>query len=75
MAPGHHLNRVIPIFSHLFESGHPKAAAVLIAMGTLIAVLAIFSIWANRQALNTDNWVGTSGKLLEKPFRQITPFG
>jgi hypothetical protein len=27
--------------------------------------LAIFSIWVNRQALNTDNWVSTSDKLLQ----------
>jgi hypothetical protein len=27
--------------------------------------LAIFSIWVNRQALNTDNWVHTSDKLLQ----------
>ena len=26
---------------------------------------AIFSIWVNRQALNTDNWVNTSDKLLQ----------
>jgi Short C-terminal domain len=31
----------------------------------LIAFLAIFSIWVNRQALNTDNWVSTSDKLLQ----------
>lgn len=49
------------------KSGHPKLAAALIAVGSLIAVLAIFSIWANRQALNTDNWVNTSEKLLENP--------
>jgi len=44
--------------------GHPKIAAALIGLATVVAVFAIFSIWANRQALNTDNWVDTSGKLL-----------
>ncbi|HET6998198.1 MAG TPA: SHOCT domain-containing protein [Solirubrobacterales bacterium] len=34
-------------------------------VGTLVAFLAIFSIWVNRQALNTDNWVNTSDKLLQ----------
>ncbi|HEV7771087.1 MAG TPA: hypothetical protein VGO66_10600 [Solirubrobacterales bacterium] len=34
-------------------------------MATLITFLAIFSIWVNRQALNTDNWVNTSEKLLQ----------
>jgi hypothetical protein len=33
-------------------------------LATLIAFVAIFSIWVNRQALNTDNWVNTSDKLL-----------
>jgi hypothetical protein len=46
------------------RTGHPKIAAALIGLATLVAVFAIFSIWANRQALNTDNWVDTSGKLL-----------
>jgi hypothetical protein len=47
------------------KTGHPKIVAALIGLATLLAVFAIFSIWANRQALNTDNWVNTSGKLLQ----------
>lgn len=46
-------------------SGHPRIVAALLVIGTLIAFLAIFSIWVNRQALNTDNWVSTSDKLLQ----------
>jgi hypothetical protein len=34
-------------------------------LATLVTFLAIFSIWVNRQALNTDNWVNTSEKLLQ----------
>jgi hypothetical protein len=45
--------------------GHPKAVVALLVVGTLVAFLAIFSIWANRQALNTDNWVSTSERLLQ----------
>jgi hypothetical protein len=45
-------------------SGHPRIVAALLVVATLIAFLAVFSIWVNRQALNTDNWVDTSGKLL-----------
>src|ERR1700760_311531 len=45
-------------------SGHPRIVAALLVVATLFAFLAIFSIWVNRQALNTDNWVDTSGKLL-----------
>jgi hypothetical protein len=52
------------------NSGHRKLAAVLTGLATLIAIVAIFSIWANRQALNTDNWVNTSEKLLEHPAVQ-----
>jgi len=46
-------------------SGHPRIVAALLVLGTLIAFLAVFSIWVNRQALNTDNWVDTSTKLLQ----------
>src|ERR1700690_2391477 len=47
------------------KRGHPKIVAALLVVGTLLAFVAIFSIWANRQALNTDNWVNTSGQLLQ----------
>jgi hypothetical protein len=47
------------------KAGHPKLVAVLVGFATLFAVLAIFSIWANRQALNTDNWVSTSDRILQ----------
>jgi len=49
------------------KPGHPKVVAVLIGLATVLAVAAIFSIWANRQALNTDNWVNTSDKVLQDP--------
>jgi hypothetical protein len=45
--------------------GHARIGAALLVVGTLVAFLAIFSIWVNRQALNTDNWVSTSDKLLQ----------
>jgi hypothetical protein len=44
--------------------GRPKLSLTLLVIGTILAVVAIFSIWANRQALNTDNWVKTSDRLL-----------
>jgi lipoprotein signal peptidase len=47
------------------RTGHPRIAAVLVVVGTLLTFIAIFSIWINRQALNTDNWVNTSSKLLQ----------
>jgi len=44
---------------------HRVPVAVLLVVGTLVAFLTIFSVWVNRQALNTDNWVDTSTRLLE----------
>jgi hypothetical protein len=37
----------------------------LIVVGSLLAFVAIFALWANRQLLDTDNWTDTSTKLLE----------
>jgi hypothetical protein len=37
---------------------------VLICVTTVLAVLAIFAVWANRQLLNPNNWANTSVKLL-----------
>lgn len=45
--------------------GHRRWAIALIVLGGLLTFAAIFSIWINRQALNTDNWVNTSDKLLQ----------
>jgi hypothetical protein len=40
-------------------------ATTLLVVGTLLWTAAIFGVWAQRQALNTDNWVATSSRLLE----------
>jgi hypothetical protein len=45
----------------------PIVAALLVVAATLAALLAIFAIWLNRQALNTDNWTKTSSQLLQEP--------
>lgn len=37
----------------------------LVILGSVLAFLSVFAIWTERQALNTDDWVGTSGRLLE----------
>jgi hypothetical protein len=47
------------------KPGHPRAVVALLIAATLLTVVAIFSIWINRQALNTDNWVDTSARLLQ----------
>jgi hypothetical protein len=36
----------------------------LIIVGSLLAFLSVFAIWVERQALNTDDWVKTSDKLI-----------
>ena len=47
------------------SGGHPHWALALVVIGGVLTFAAIFSIWINRQALNTDNWVDTSDRLLE----------
>jgi Short C-terminal domain len=52
------------------QPAHPRRARrriaiALIVVASLLAFLAIFAIWANRQLLNTDNWAETSSQLLE----------
>jgi hypothetical protein len=47
--------------------GRRVTATVLVVVASLLAFLAVFAIWANRQLLNTDNWTQTSSKLLQNP--------
>jgi Short C-terminal domain len=42
-----------------------RTVKALIALASVFAFLSIFGIWIERQALNTDDWVGTSGRLIE----------
>jgi hypothetical protein len=44
---------------------HRTLVKVLVVFGALLAVVACFATWAERQALTTDDWVNTSGRLLE----------
>jgi hypothetical protein len=37
----------------------------LVVLGAVFAFLSVFAIWTERQALNTDDWVETSGRLIE----------
>jgi uncharacterized membrane protein len=45
--------------------GRRRTVRVLVVLGSILAFLSAFAIWTERQALNTDDWVGTSGRLLE----------
>src|SRR4051794_17258158 len=44
--------------------GRRRAVRALVILGSLLAFLSVFAIWTERQALNTDDWVSTSGRLL-----------
>lgn len=39
----------------------------LVVLGSVFAFLSVFAIWTERQALNTDDWVRTSDRLIENP--------
>jgi hypothetical protein len=41
-------------------------ALTLVVLASVVAFVAIFSVWINRQVLNTDNWTATSSRLLEE---------
>jgi hypothetical protein len=43
---------------------HRFVIGTLFGLATVIGVLAVLAVWANRQALNTDNWTNTSTRLL-----------
>jgi len=45
--------------------GRRYAVRTLLVLGTIVAVLAIVAVWANRQLLNADNWSNTSTALLQ----------
>ena len=49
------------------QTGQPHKGLVkaLVILASAILVIACFSAWAERQALTTDDWVKTSGRLLE----------
>jgi len=45
--------------------GRRRFVRVLVVVGSLLAFLSVFAIWTERQALNTDDWVDTSGRLIQ----------
>ena len=45
--------------------GRRRTVKALIILGSVLAFLSVFGIWIERQALNTDDWVNTSGRLLQ----------
>jgi hypothetical protein len=53
------------------EAGSPSGQAhtglvkALVVIASVLVLIACFATWAERQALTTDDWVDTSGRLLE----------
>src|SRR6478672_4044183 len=47
------------------ETRHRIKIRILVVLASILAFLAIFTSWIDRQALDTNEWVNTSGKLLE----------
>jgi hypothetical protein len=45
--------------------GRRRFVRALIMLGSFLAFLSVFAIWTERQALNTDDWVDTSGRLIQ----------
>ncbi|MCX6388317.1 MAG: SHOCT domain-containing protein [Solirubrobacterales bacterium] len=53
--------------------GGRLAANVLIVIATILSVISLFAVWADRQILNADNWSNTSTQLLKnKTIRDQT---
>lgn len=44
-----------------------RTVKALLALGALLAFLSVFAIWVERQALDTGEWVHTSGRLIRNP--------
>jgi hypothetical protein len=44
---------------------HRRTVRIIVVLASLLAFLAIFTSWIDRQLLDTNEWVDTSGRLLE----------
>ena len=44
--------------------GRRRTIKGLVALGSILAFFSVFAIWVERQALNTDDWVETSERLI-----------
>ena len=45
--------------------GRRRSVKALVVLGSVLAFLSIFGIWIERQALNTDDWVKTSDRMIQ----------
>jgi hypothetical protein len=47
--------------------GRRRTVKALVVVGSVLAFFSVFAIWIERQALNTDDWVQTSDRLIQDP--------
>jgi hypothetical protein len=47
------------------SKGRRRTVKALVVLGSVLAFLSVFAIWTERQALNTDDWVDTSDRLIQ----------
>jgi hypothetical protein len=47
------------------RKGRRRLVKVLLVLASILAFVSIFSVWVERQALDTNEWVSTSGHFLE----------
>jgi len=45
--------------------GRRRLVRALVVLGSLLAFLSVFAIWTERQALDTNEWTNTSGRLIQ----------
>jgi Short C-terminal domain len=45
--------------------GRRRTVKALVVLGSVLAFLSVFAIWTERQALNTNDWVDTSDRLIQ----------
>ena len=51
--------------SRAMSRGRRRTVKALVVLGSVLAFLSVFAIWTERQALNTDDWVHTSDRLIQ----------
>ena len=60
-----HCHRGVRAVGYKVMTRRRRLPLFLIGIGSLLAIVAILALWANRQLLDTDNWTDTSSELLE----------
>src|ERR1700748_3132387 len=56
---------MVHVYHPAMSRGRRRTVRALVILGSVLAFLSVFAIWIERQALNTDDWVSTSGRFLQ----------